>query len=240
MTRAVQTGRRRCGLLLVAAALLCGLGALGAAPSMGAPATLQFSTGEFTVNCTSTGQLCEPPFQQTVQVPSGGRVTSVMYTAPPGHCSPAKIHVLLDGTEIGATGFLEPNESSELAVFSDPIRKGSVVLGYQAEGKVGGCNVGQVGSWGGSVVTTVTLPETKIKGGPPKKTHRRKATFTFASNEAGSKFECKLDKRKFKGCASPKKYNGLSPGKHTFKVRSIDSVGNRDSTPASFSWRILP
>ena len=112
MGRAVQTGKRRCVLFLVAVASLCGLGALGAAPSMGAPDTLQFSTGEFTVNCTSTGQLCEPPFEQTVQVPSGGRVTSVVYTAPPGHCSAAKIHVLLDATEIGATGFLEPSETS--------------------------------------------------------------------------------------------------------------------------------
>lgn len=75
----------------------------------------QFSTGEFTVNCTSLGQLCEPPFQQTVQVPSGGRVTSVMYTAPPGHCSPVRIQVLLDGSEIGATDFVDPNKSSELA-----------------------------------------------------------------------------------------------------------------------------
>lgn len=240
MGRAVQTGKRRCVLFLVAVASLCGLGALGAAPSMGAPDTLQFSTGEFTVNCTSTGQLCEPPFEQTVQVPSGGRVTSVVYTAPPGHCSAAKIHVLLDATEIGATGFLEPSETSELALFSDPIRKGSVVLGYKAEGKVGGCNIGQVVSWGGSVVTTVTLPATKINAGPPKKTHRRKATFRFGSNDAGSTFECKVDHRKFRGCASPKKYKGLNVGNHTFKVRSIDSAGNRDSTPASFSWKILP
>ena len=93
---------------------------------------------------------------------------------------------------------------------------------------------------GGTVVTTVTLPETNIQAGPPKKTHRRKATFTFASNEAGARFECKLDHKKFKGCASPKKYKGLGPGKHTFKVRSIDSAGNRDSTPASFKWKILP
>jgi len=240
MARGVQLGRNRFGLLLSSIALLCGLAMLGPAPSSGAPATLQFSTGEFTVNCTSTGQLCDPPFQQTVQVPSGGRVTSVMYTAPPGHCSAAKIHVLLDGTEIGATDFLDPNESSELALFSDPIRKGSVVLGYKAEGRIGGCNSGQVVSWGGSIVTTVTLPETKIKGGPPKKTHQRKASFTFASNDTGSRFECKLDKGKFKGCASPKKYKRLRPGKHIFKVRSIDSAGNSDSTPASFKWKILP
>ena len=35
---------------------------------------------------------------------------------------------------------------------------------------------------------------------------RRKATFRFASSEPGSRFLCKLDKRKFKSCASPKTY----------------------------------
>lgn len=240
MAHLAQRGKRRHLLLLLTAAVLCGLGGLDAARSMGAPATLQFSTGEFTVNCTSTGQLCEPPFEQTVQVPSGGRVTSVMYTASPGHCSAARIHVFLDGTEIGATDFLEPSETSELGLFSDPIRRGSVVLGYKAEGKVGGCNLGQVASWGGSVVTTVTLPATKINAGPPKKTRRHKAIFRFGSNDPGSRFECKLDHGKFRGCASPKKYKGLNAGKHTFRVRSIDSVGNRDSTPASYSWKILP
>jgi hypothetical protein len=226
-------------LLLAIAISLLALAGLGPTLSPGAPATLQYSTGEFVVNCTSSGQLCEPPFEQTVQVPSGGRVTSVMYTPPPGHCSPVRIHVLLDGTEIGVTGFVEPNESSELGLFSDPIRKGSVVLGYKAEGKTEGCNSGQLSSWGGSIITTVTLPQTKIRKGPPKKTHRRSARFTFSANEAGSKFECKLDRKKFKRCKSPRKYKGLKPGRHTFKVRSIDSAGNRDSTPARQSWKIL-
>ena len=164
MPKAVGGRRHLRALILATAASLFGLAALGPALSVGklAPATIQYPTGEFTVNCTSLGQLCEPPFQQTVQVPSGGRVTSVAYTAPAGHCSPVRIHVLLDGTEIGSTDFLDPNESSELALFSDPIRKGSVVLGYRAEGRVGGCNAGLLLSWGGSIVTTVT-PKCKGK-----------------------------------------------------------------------------
>src|SRR5512139_251113 len=156
MPKAMGGRRQRRRLILATAASLFGLAALGPALSVGAPATIQYSTGEILVNCTSSGQLCEPPFQQTVQVPSGGRVTSVLYTPPLGHCSPVRIHILLDGAEIGVTDFVDPNETSELALFSDPIRKGSVVLGYKAEGKTGGCNAGQLGSWGGSIVTTVT------------------------------------------------------------------------------------
>lgn len=239
-------------LLFAIAISVLALAVVGPSLSPGAPATVQYSgqesTGatvvyseqQFTVNCTSSGQLCEPPLEQTVQVPSGGRVTSVQYLAPASHCSPIRIHVLLDGTEIGVTDFVEPEESSVVALFSNKIRKGQVVLGYQAEGKTGGCNSGQLGSWSGGIFTTVTLPQTKVGKRPPRKTHRRSAKFTFSATEAGSKFECKLDRKKFKRCKSPKKYKGLKPGKHTFKVRSIDSVGNRDSTPAKRSWEILP
>lgn len=226
-------------LLLVISISLLAL-AVGPSLSPGAPATVEYSIEQFTVNCTSSGQLCEPPLEQTVKVPSGGRVTSVEYVPPASHCSPVRVHVLLDGTEIGVTGFVEPNEASVVGLFSDPIRKGSVVLGYKAEGRTGGCNSGQLGSWGGAIITTVTLPQTKIGKRPPKETHRRSAKFTFSATEAGSKFECKLDRKKFKRCKSPKKYTGLDPGRHTFKVRSIDSVGNRDSTPAKRSWEILP
>jgi hypothetical protein len=213
--------------------------AVGPSLSPGAPATVQYSIQQFTVNCTSSGQLCEPPLEQTVQVPSGGRVTSVRYLRSSFDCSPIRIHVLVDGTEIGVTGFLEPNEGSVVGLFSAPIRKGSVVLGYKAEGKTGGCNSGQLSSWHGGIFTTVTLPQTKIGKRPPRKTHRRSAKFTFSATEAGSKFECKLDRKKFKRCKSPKKYKGLDPGRHTFKVRSIDSAGNRDSTPAKRSWKNL-
>ena len=40
--------------------------------------------------------------------------------------------------------------------------------------------------------------------------------FKFKSSEPGSDFQCKLDKGKFKLCASPAKYTKLDPGKHKF------------------------
>ena len=235
---APRHGRRQ--LVVVAAVTLFGLTALGPAFSAGAPATLTYSTGEIVVNCTSSGQLCHPPYRQRVRVPSGGRVTAVRYTPTEGHCSPVRIHVLLDGREIGVTGFVDPDEESELRLFSKPIRKGSVVLGYRAEGKIGGCNTGQLASWGGTVVTKVTLPQTKIGKHPRARTTFRSAVFTFVGNQAKARFDCKLDRGKFRRCASPKRYTGLALGNHTFRVRSIDSAGNRDSTPARFGWTVLP
>jgi hypothetical protein len=84
-----------------------------------------------------------------------------------------------------------------------------------------------------------TPPQTKITKGPKGKSSRKKAKFNFASNEAGSKFECKLDRKPFKKCRSPKKYSGLKPGKHVFKVRAIDAAGNRDPSPAVKRFKVL-
>ena len=127
----------------------------------GAPAaarTVKYATGAFSVTCTSSGQLCEPPFRQTVRVPNRGTITSVRYTPATGHCSSLRVHVLLGGNEIGVTDFVEPTESTVLERFRAPIRRGSVVLGYQGEGRIGGCNSGQLGGWGGTVITTVDVP----------------------------------------------------------------------------------
>jgi hypothetical protein len=81
-------------------------------------------------------------------------------------------------------------------------------------------------------------PETTIVKGP-RRTHRRAVRFKFVSSEAGSSFQCKLDRKPFRRCRSPKKYKGLKPGKHVFKVRAIDAAGNVDKTPAKRKFRVL-
>ena len=67
---------------------------------------------------------------------------------------------------------------------------------------------------------------------------KRKATFRFASGEKGSKFLCKLDKKKYKPCTSPKTYKKLKPGKHVFRVKARDRAGNVDRTPMVKRFRI--
>lgn len=81
-----------------------------------------------------------------------------------------------------------------------------------------------------------TAPETTIV---KKKVKGRTAKFRFVSSEAGSTFQCKLDKKQFKPCGSPKKYKRLKPGRHVFQVRAVDAAGNRDKTPATRRFRIL-
>ena len=82
-------------------------------------------------------------------------------------------------------------------------------------------------------------PETTIVKGPKARSRKRTAKFKFVSSEPNSTFQCKLDKKPFRKCKSPKKYKRLKPGKHVFKVRAIDADGNVDKTPAKRKFRVL-
>jgi hypothetical protein len=84
-----------------------------------------------------------------------------------------------------------------------------------------------------------TAPETTIFKQPKKKTHKAKAKFKFRSSEAGSTFECSIDKGDFKPCTSPTTYKRLSPGKHKFLVRAIGTDGTADQSPAKVKWKVL-
>ncbi|HEY8810590.1 MAG TPA: calcium-binding protein, partial [Solirubrobacterales bacterium] len=86
-----------------------------------------------------------------------------------------------------------------------------------------------------------TSPRTRFLHRPAKTvltTHKfRSVSFAFAANEANAKFRCRLDRGPFKPCHSPRRFR-LSLGPHTLRVFAIDSAGNRDRSPALFSFRI--
>jgi hypothetical protein len=81
-------------------------------------------------------------------------------------------------------------------------------------------------------------PQTKLKGKPPKTGHDRTPTFRFSSSEAGSTFQCKIDRKPFKRCRSPFTTKRLAFGRHVFKVRARDAGGQVDPSPASFSFTV--
>ena len=81
-------------------------------------------------------------------------------------------------------------------------------------------------------------PDTTITSYPQNLTNSTSARFEFVCNEKNCTFECRLDNRKYSSCSSPKIYNDLPEGIHTFYVRAIDSSENIDETPAYYSWRI--
>lgn len=77
-----------------------------------------------------------------------------------------------------------------------------------------------------------TVSKRMLKREPPV------VVVSFGSNEPGSTFRCKLDKRAFTGCRSPKRLKNLTSGRHTFRVVATDAAGNADPTPAKVSFRI--
>ena len=87
------------------------------------------------------------------------------------------------------------------------------------------------------ILPDTVVPETTITAGP-RKYGTPIATFEFESNEKSAMLECSLDGAQFASCSSPKTYTGLVKGKHAFRVRSVDSAGNTDPTPARREWQV--
>jgi Ca2+-binding RTX toxin-like protein len=87
-----------------------------------------------------------------------------------------------------------------------------------------------------------TPPRTKLLRHPAKLLRvapgrRKLIAFRFAASEP-STFECKLDRKPYKPCGSPRAFRvGIGP--HSFRVFAIDAAGNRDGTPALFKLRVL-
>jgi hypothetical protein len=84
-------------------------------------------------------------------------------------------------------------------------------------------------------------PQTRIFEAPPRliRTSRRvrRVVFRFAASERGAAFRCRLDRRRFRPCRSPRAYR-VRPGFHTVRVFAIDAAGNRDRSPASVAFRV--
>jgi hypothetical protein len=81
-------------------------------------------------------------------------------------------------------------------------------------------------------------PATKLTKKPRKSSTRPLALFRFASDQTGSSFECKVDRKRFRKCRSPFKAR-TKPGSHTFRVRAVNGAGLADPSPALFRWRVL-
>ena len=105
-------------------------------------------------------------------------------------------------------------------------------------GDGGGGDGGGANDGGGGPAADTDDPQTAIGKGPKRKTEKTKATFAFSADEPGSTFECKLDRKPFAACTSPKTYKKLKPGKHTFQVLATDPAGNADETAAKLKWKV--
>jgi alpha-tubulin suppressor-like RCC1 family protein len=80
-------------------------------------------------------------------------------------------------------------------------------------------------------------PDTSIVSGPSGTTSSTSATFSLASTETDSSFECRLDgQRAWSAC--PATYDVLAEHTHTLQARAVDQAGNPDTSPAARTWTI--
>ena len=99
----------------------------------------------------ATTQLC--PQIPTAEVGSV-MAPAVSFTANYNHCSDLIAHVIVDGVEVGSD-VVAPGQTTrtfQLASYRPH------TVGVQAEGIEGGCNIGFLSAWGGTLHFTGTLP----------------------------------------------------------------------------------
>jgi hypothetical protein len=87
-----------------------------------------------------------------------------------------------------------------------------------------------------------TAPRTRITMAPGIKTRKRKAIFRFkdiTEDPPGTTFACKVDKRKWKPCASPFRVKNLKYGHHMVKIRATDLAGNRERKPVKRRFIVI-
>jgi hypothetical protein len=99
-------------------------------------------------------------------------------------------------------------------------------------------------SGGGSVAPNQPVyvtPETRITFGPAFKTRKRRVVFRFtdATGQPGTQYVCKLDHRHWRGCASPKRLPRLSRGRHVFKVKAVNAVGEWEPRPVGRGFKVV-
>lgn len=94
------------------------------------------------------------------------------------------------------------------------------------------------GSGSGSPSQEEDEPRTALRRKPPKRTADRTPTFRFTSNAQDARFECKLDRKRYRPCRSPFTTKRLGLGPHRFRVRAVDH-GLEDRTPASYRFAVV-
>jgi hypothetical protein len=88
-------------------------------------------------------------------------------------------------------------------------------------------------------IEDVIAPDTILLSTPHNPSQSEAASFTYASTEAGSSFQCRLDSAAFSSCPSTGiTYSKLRNGSHAFQVKATDKAGNVDQVPATYAWTV--
>lgn len=82
-------------------------------------------------------------------------------------------------------------------------------------------------------------PETTITQKPAAVSGSSSATFAFSSNKSPVYYELSLNGAAYSTTTNPVTLNNLADGNYTVAVRAVDASGNKDASPATYSWTII-
>ncbi|HEV7492818.1 Ig-like domain-containing protein [Baekduia sp.] len=171
-----------------------------------------------------------PPETTITSAPANGTSTSGAFAFNSSEAG-STFECKLDGDAYAAC--TSPQSYTDVAV-------GSHTFSVRATDAAGNTDTSpDTATWTISTVppADTTAPETTITSAPADGTSTS-ASIAFSSSEAGSTFACKLDSGSYASCTSPKAYNSLATGSHTFSVRATDAAGNTDASPDTATWTI--
>ena len=93
-----------------------------------------------------------------------------------------------------------------------------------------------------TVKRDATVPDTRLIAKPAAVIAATSATFEFDGSDGTSGvvgYECRFDSSyQWQPCVSPKRYDNLVHGRHSFYVRAIDAAGNRDELEAGYAFTV--
>ncbi|HEX4922906.1 MAG TPA: Ig-like domain-containing protein, partial [Bdellovibrionales bacterium] len=146
-----------------------------------------------------------------------------------------------DGSGTGVTGFQCRVDAGVFGACASPLTlpvmaDGSHTFYVKAVDAVANESTTLSYSW----TIDTSLPVVNILTGPAATVNTSTASFTFSATDTGTgvaQIECSLDGGAYAACSSPKTYNGLADGSHTFDLRAVDGAGNV-SLVASRGWSI--
>jgi hypothetical protein len=124
-------------------------------PVAGSPEAVVTTTYSVAVACSpASGQVCNPVFETSI---TSADILRLQFTAASTGCSSVTLDFQVDGFDVYFSDQLAPGDSTP-AVDVGPVIPGTHVLTVQATGVEGGCNVGTLASWGGTLTVLTAMP----------------------------------------------------------------------------------
>lgn len=141
-----------------------------------------------------------------------------------------------DGAPVGAGTAAQLAAGGLLVTVADDSVTEIHATATDAAGNVSRCSTDSV-----TYVEDSTAPRTRITFGPAFKTRDTTPTFRFAdlTGDPSTTFLCKLDRKPFHACSSPRTFRGMSRRRHTLWVKAVDAAGNSEASARKRRFRIV-